>query len=251
MAAATNPLVRKLDKHAAKPLYAQLDAILREAIFTKQYAETGMMPSETELAATYGVSRMTARAVVTQLVNEGLVKRIQGKGTYVIQPKVAAQSPAYVGVREQLESMGYHVTTELVDFKLVTADQVQAKALGVPLAEPLFFAKRIRKADHEPISLHLSFVPKALAPTLAPYELENEQLCVIMERSFALRAAKVTETLESVEASQKDAEQLGVTKGFPLLLLQDIHSTGDGKIFEYTQVYFRGDKVKLTFEFSR
>ncbi|MDR2619861.1 MAG: GntR family transcriptional regulator [Propionibacteriaceae bacterium] len=242
---------RKLDKHAAKPLYAQLDAILREAIFTKKYAETGMMPSETELAATYGVSRMTARAVVTQLVNEGLVRRIQGKGTFVVQPKVSAQSPAYVGIREQLEAMGYHVTTELVEFKLVSADQVQAKALGVPLGEPLFFAKRIRKADGEPISIHLSFVPKALAPTLAPYELESEQLCVIMERSFALRATRITETLESVEANQKDAEQLGVTKGFPLLLLQDIHTAADGKVFEYTQVYFRGDKVKLNFEFTR
>jgi GntR family transcriptional regulator len=241
---------RTLEKNSPRPLYAQLEEVLRADLFSKKYAPNEMIPSELELSRTYGVSRMTARAVVTQLVNEGLLRRVQGKGTFVIAPKISAKSLAYMGIREQLESLGYSTSTRLIDFKRISAGELVAKQLGVTVGDRLFFVKRLRLADSVPISLHLSYLPQALCPTLVPDNLETEQLCVILSRDFNLVSASTTETLESVVATTAEAKHLAVERRFPLLLLDDVHRTASNRAFEYTRVLFRGDKIKLHFEYA-
>jgi GntR family transcriptional regulator len=239
-----------LQKNSPKPLYVQLQELLRAEIVAGTYGYSGMIPSELELSRRFEISRMTARAVDTQLVNEGLLHRVQGKGTFVVEPKIEAHSLAYHGIREQLESLGYAITTKLLEFKTIAADGQLAKVLGVPTGEPLLFAKRLRSADDVPISLHLSYIPQALAATLRPDRLESEQLCVVLAEDFSLSSANVVETLESAVASAAEAKLLGVERRFPLLLLTDSYRSANGRVFEYTKVLFRGDKVKLHFEYG-
>lgn len=240
-----------LVRDSPKPLYMQLEELLRADIVGGTYGTNQMIPSEIDLSRRFGVSRMTARAVVTQLVNEGLLHRVQGKGTFVVEPKIVANSLAYRGIREQLEAMGYSTTTQLLEFKTVPADVQQARHLGVPIDEPLFFAKRLRSVEGTPISLHLSHIPQALAPTLLPDRLVDEQLCIILAQDYNLVAKHVVETLESTQASSAEARLLGVERRFPLLLLEDAYSNKSGRVFEYTKVLFRGDRVKLHFEYRQ
>ncbi|MDR0626495.1 MAG: GntR family transcriptional regulator [Bifidobacteriaceae bacterium] len=239
-----------LKKNSPKPLYMQLDELLRAEILSGVYGQNGMIPSELELGRRFGVSRMTVRGVVTQLVNEGLLSRVQGKGTFVVEPKIEARSLAYQGIREQLEGMGYRTTTELLEFTTVPANAQHAKLLKVPTGEPLLFAKRRRAIGSTPISLHLSYIPQALAPSLERERLENEQLCVVLAEDFSLTSSKVVETLESTSASKAEAKLLGIQSGFPLLLLTDNYWAANGRIFEHTKVLFRGDRVKLSFEYD-
>ncbi|MDR1790182.1 MAG: GntR family transcriptional regulator [Propionibacteriaceae bacterium] len=240
-----------LRKDSPKPLYKQLEELLRAEIVSGVYGPNQMIPSELELSRMFGISRMTARAVVTQLVNEGLLHRVQGKGTFVIEPKIPTGPLAYQGIREQLESMGYSTSTALIEFHEIQADIQLARIFDVPVDEPLYFTKRLRNVEGTPISLHLSYVPKALAPTLTGDSLEAEQLCMVLANDFELTSASVTETLESVLATTAEARLLGVERRFPLLLLTDTHSSKTGRVFEYTKVLFRGDKVKLHFEYQR
>ncbi|MDR1392497.1 MAG: GntR family transcriptional regulator [Bifidobacteriaceae bacterium] len=239
-----------LQKNSPKPLYMQLEELLRAEIVGGAYGPDGMIPSEVELSRQFEVSRMTARSVVTQLVNEGLLHRVQGKGTFVVTPKIEAKSLAYTGIREQLEAMGYSISTRLVEFQSIAADPPLARAFGLPIGEPLFFAKRLRSADGAPISLHLSYVPRALAPALEPDRLEHEQLCVILAEDYSLTQRRVVETLESTQATTAEGKLLGVERRFPLLLLTDAYTAANGRVFEYTKVLFRGDKIKLRFEYG-
>jgi GntR family transcriptional regulator len=243
--------VTALEKHGPKPLYLQLEELLRGEIVSGAYRVDQMIPSEAELSRRFGISRMTARSVVTRLVNEGLLRRVQGKGTFVAGPKIEAKSLAYTGIREQLEAMGYSTTTRLLAFKTVLAEPWLAKAFHLPQDEPLLFAKRLRSVDGTPISLHSSYVPHALAPSLDANRLEDEQLCVILAEDFALTQHRVVETLESTQATAAEARLLGVERGFPLLLLTDAYTSPNGRVFEYTKVLFRGDLIKLRFEYSR
>jgi GntR family transcriptional regulator len=238
-----------LDKDSPKPLYAQLEEVLRAQIVGGAYGANHMIPSEVELSRRFGVSRMTARGVVLQLVREGLLHRVQGKGTFVLEPKIEARSLAYQGIREQLESMGYFTQTKLLEFKRIAADPRLARTLDVPEREPLRFVKRLRLVKDSPISLHLTYIPEALCPGLTSDRMEDEQLCVILAENFNLTSATVIETLESTQATAAEARALGVERRFPLLLLTDTYRSAGGRVFEHSKVLFRGDKIKLRFEY--
>src|SRR6476646_7948296 len=111
-----------LDRDASMPLYLQLAGLLRGRIESGEWKPGQKIPSENELNRLYGVSRMTARQVLAQLVNEDLLFRVQGKGTFVAHRKISTRSPAYMGIREQLEQLGYATTTRVLSSDVVTAD---------------------------------------------------------------------------------------------------------------------------------
>src|SRR3954447_7985854 len=107
-----------LERESPVPLYAQLERILHARIASGQWAPGQRIPSENELNRLFGLSRMTVRGVLTKLVADGLLVRVPGKGTYVATPKINAVTPAYRGVREQLESQGYETSTRLLSLTL-------------------------------------------------------------------------------------------------------------------------------------
>lgn len=239
-----------LDRNDPKPLYVQLEEILRFSIANSEWEANQLIPSENELSKTYGLSRMTVRSVIINLVNEGLLYRVQGKGTFVSPPKISTKSPAYQGVREQLEMQGYKIETKIIENVLISPDNRIMNILGVLQNEKVVFIKRVRIADGIPVSIHNSYIPVRLCPIIPAEELETDQLCTIMDKRYGLRAASVTETLESVLASEEEAKLLMIERRHPLLLLEDINRTSEGRVFEYTKIAYRGDKIKLTFEFS-
>lgn len=240
-----------LERDSAIPLYAQLEEILRGKIANGEWRPGQRIPSENELNRLYELSRMTARGVLTKLVNDGLLFRVPGKGTYVSLRKIEAVSPAYKGVREQLESMGYETHTELVGIGLETASASARDALHLEEGEEVYAIHRVRSVQGEPISLHHSFVPARLASGLDKYDVVTEQLCVILESHYGLAIRHVEEHLEAISAGPEDSRYLAIRRGAAVLLLEDTISDSSGTSFEYSKIVFRGDKVKLDFNYER
>ncbi|MDR1251795.1 MAG: GntR family transcriptional regulator [Treponema sp.] len=237
-----------LDRNSSKPLYVQLKGIIKEKIENGEWQPNEMIPSENELASSYGISRMTARSVVTQLVAEGSLYRVQGKGTFICEDKIEMTSLSYAGIRSQLEKKGYDVETRLLDVRQIPARGSAAQHLGLSPGSLVYEIKRIRIANKIPISYHHSFIPVSFCENLEEYDLQNEQLCDIMSAHYGLRRTYSVETLESYLADDQKAEVLGIGYGFPLILLQDIIFDAARVAFEYSRIYFRGDKVTLRFE---
>ena len=248
--AAENTDRNKLNRYDATPLYAQLRSIFREKISSGEWAPNTMIPSENELSRIYGISRMTVRNVITQFVTEGMLYRIQGKGTFVNDTKLEISSLQYVGIRSQLEEMGQSVTTRLITCGIIHADEYLARKLNIRAGDELYRLKRVRSVNGRPISYHKSFVPVGLCPDLDKKDLEGEQLCAIMSNDYLLTRSRVIETLESYTASTSKAKHLDVEPGFPLILLQDQIYSKDNTLFEYTRVYFRGDRVKIRIQYD-
>ena len=239
-----------LERSNPKPLYAQLDEIIREKISSGEWKAHNPIPSENELSRIYGLSRMTARSVITQLVKEGMLYRVPGKGTFVTEPKITAKSLSYAGIREQLEQMGYEIATRIVRIERIDAPEQIAAKLGIEKGIPVYVLERVRYIKDEPLSLHISYVPVRLCEGLETKKLVDEQLCVILKNDYGLIRGKVVETLESSSASPFEAKILGVRAGYPLLMLEDIIYSSEGKPFEYSKVIFRGDRIKLRMEFD-
>jgi GntR family transcriptional regulator len=93
-------------------------------------------------------------------------------------------------------------------------------------------------------------VPARLAPSLDTHDVVNEQLCVVLKEHYNLPMTKVQEHLEAVAADSVDARHLGLRRGEPVLRLNDVISNAEGTPFEYSTIVFRGDKLRLRFDYE-
>lgn len=239
-----------LKRRSPKPLYAQLEEIIRNRIESGEWGPHDLIPSENELSRMYKMSRMTVRSVLTLLSREGLIYRVPGKGTFVAEQKITTGPLSYMGIREQLEKMGYEISTKIVRVDRVNSPKQIAKKLELKERLPIYILERVRYIEDEPISLHLSHIPSHYCEGLEDKDLEGEQLCSILDRDYNLRRGKVVETLESIRARAYEAKLLSIKSGHPLLLLEDVIYSSNDQPFEYSRVLFRGDKIKLRFEFE-
>jgi GntR family transcriptional regulator len=183
-------------------------------------------------------------------VNEGLL-RVPGKGTFVAEPKIMTGPLSQMGIREQLEAMGYETGTVVLDKRIEKASSLIAGELGLAAGAPVYRLERLRYANGEPLGLDLSFIPVELCAGLLDKDLEREPLCDILEKSYDIVAKHGEETLESCQAAAREMKHLKVTKGSPLLLLNYTMFSRNGAPYEYSKVVFRGDRIKLKFSFSR
>lgn len=237
-----------LDRTSPKPLHLQMEELIRENLDSGLWSPGSLIPSENELSQLHGISRMTVRNVLTKLVQEDLLFRIPGKGTFVKEQKFEAKSLFYEGIREQLERKGYEVSTKLLGVHQSKRSKEYRK-LNVEKGTPLYIVQRLRFVRGEPLSIHTSFIPVELAPGLEKLDLVDEQLCYILKNNYNLIRAKTLEELESVASTEEEAALLEIQPGHPLLLLQDTIVNDQDVPFEYAKVVFRGDKVKLKLEF--
>ena len=243
--------IQILNRSGPKPLYAQLEEILRADIREGRLAHHEAIPSENELSRLYELSRMTVRGVITRLVNEGLLYRVPGKGTFVAEPKIMTGPLSQKGIREQLEAQGYETGTTMLDKRVERADQSISEGLSLPPGSPVYRLERLRYANGEPLALERSYIPEELCEDFFQQNLEKEPLCNILEKRYSIVATHGVETLESCQASAEEARLLKVPRGSALLLLHYTLFSQTGAPFEFTKVVFRGDRFKLRFAFSR
>ncbi|MEU1301651.1 GntR family transcriptional regulator [Streptomyces shenzhenensis] len=239
-----------IDRSSAIPIYVQLADLIRKRIESGEWAPEQKIPSENEFNALFGISRMTVRQVLARLVDEGLLFRVQGKGTFVAQSKFRTRSPSYRGIREQLEQQGYATTTEVLATEIAEADRRVGQSLGVAEGTPVSVIRRLRRVEGKPISLHESYVPVVLAPDVVEKDLVGQQLCTILDFDYGLQMARVTETLETTTSTKSQAALLGHRTGAPLLLLEQTISARSGTPFEFSRIAFRGDLIKLEFHYK-
>lgn len=240
-----------LDRNSPLPLHAQLGEIIKAGIENEEWPPNSVIPSENELSKMYGISRMTVRSVITRLVHEGLLYSVPGKGTFVSEPKIVSKPLSQMGIREQLEQMGYETSTKLISIEKTAITAGIAGKLHLDKATKVFVVKRLRYVKGEPLSIHTSWIPTSFCPDLDHNDLEGVQLCDILEKDYQHEIVRIVETLESTTATASEGKLLQIKASAPLLLLEDIIFTKGDVPMEYSRVLFRGDKIKLKLEFNK
>ncbi len=239
-----------LERTTSTPLYVQVRDILTSRLDSGEYKVNEKIPSENQLCKEFGISRVTLRSVLTELCHDGRLYRVQGKGTYVAEPKIEANTGSYVGIREQLETQGYDVSTVVLAVEKIKCPKAVTSKMGLEPGTKVYHIKRLRNVKNIPLSIHDSYIPMECAEGLEKNDLCNEQLCKILSDSYGLKRAKVTEIIESVLARDSEAELLKIQKGYPLIRLRDMITDNSGRIFEYSSVVFRGDKMQIKMSFE-
>jgi GntR family transcriptional regulator len=240
-----------LNRQSSLPLHMQLEMVIRQKIENEEWPVNACIPSENELSKDYGISRMTVRAVLNRLVQEGLVYRSQGKGTFVAEPKIISGPLVRYGIREQLEQMGYETVTKVILVEKAPVSLKYSKILNIKRNSTVYVVKRVRYLKNDPLSYHISYIPANFFPRLEKQDLEHCQLCTILERNYHFAISRRIETLEAIAAPVEESIYLSVKPKFPLLLLENTVYTEKDLPIEYSRIIFRGDKIKIKFEYKK
>ena len=202
-----------------------------------------MLPPERELAAQLQVARMTVRRAMDDLVTAGLVKREQGRGTFVMRPKVAKQM-AMTSFTDGMRERGLTPGSDVIGFRRLRATAVQARALRIPTGEPVFRFTRLRSADGDPVGLETTWVAAAQVPGLERSDLRGSWYELLDER-YAIQVQTGTSIVEVGYAGDRDARLLGCEPGAALLRIETTSYGPNGRIVDFGVDLFRGDRYSL------
>ena len=227
----------KLDETLNAPLYAQVEATLKEMIEGVVYSPGEQIPSERELSETLGVSRMTVRRAVESLIHHGLLERRSTQGTYVKAPQVMRRvgKEFAQGLTQMLRMTGATPGSQLLLFDIIPAPLKIAEKLQIRLGESVAVLRRLRLANGAPFCIETSYIPQVLVPGLCAedFALENTSLYAILRDRYRLEVAKNDETLKMSFATDGEAAYLGIKPKSPVLLLRSVVMDADGKPIEY------------------
>jgi GntR family transcriptional regulator len=230
------------------PKYYQVKRQLLELTATMEAGSP--VPPERELARSYGTSRTTVRQALAELVIEGRLLRMQGKGTFVAKPKVA-QLLELASYTEGMRAHGLHPQTKILDIGYVTADEPLASLLGIRAGGRALRIHRLRLADGEPMSIDTSHLPARRFPALRRELERHRSLYETLRAAYGIQLAEAEETIETVLADPQDARLLGVDPGLPLLLLSRHAFDVTGEPVEWAQSWYRGDRYKFVTRLRR
>lgn len=233
------------------PLYAQIKDILRARILDGSYQPHQQMPSESEMMATFNVSRITVRQALNDLQNEGLIFRIHGKGTFVSKPKAFQDLGRLQGFGEAMRQMGYETFSRVLAIKSVMPSPQVAERLQLAKRARVTELQRVRFLNREPISLDITYVPQAIGNRLAKEDLAARDIFVILENDYGIALGHAELQIGSQLADETLATQLKVEEGSPVLFIERTTHTADGTPIDYEHLYYRGDAFQYKVRVDR
>lgn len=233
-----NSIVRK----SPLPRYYQLKEIMREKISSGEWKPGDLIPSERELGEQYGISRMTARQAITELVNEGLFYREQGKGTFVSRHKITQQLIRLTGFTEDIKARGQRPGSKIISAMMVPADETIAEHLHIKTGLMIFQLQRLRLADEEPLAIEVSNLCFAGCEKLLEDDLEQNSLYRLLEHKYGLPLMEAEQQLEAGLISPEEAQLLKVPVGSAALFVRRTTYTERDQPIEYARSIYCGNK---------
>jgi DNA-binding GntR family transcriptional regulator len=239
-----------LNRTDPTPLYKQIEDVIRGQINSGKWQRHYKLKAEADLAEEFGVSRGTLRQALQSLVEEGLLTQIQGKGTFVAIPRNDLPLAQWlITMHEVLAATGQDFSTEVLDQENVRGTDNVRALLDLPQHEQLLYLRRRLLIQEEPIVIMENYVRLSLCPRLARVDFSETPLFDAIENSCGLRIGWGQRNFAATTGAK--AELLGAKIDEPILYLEQVSYLEDGTPFEYSEVWVRGEKLRLTTVLSR
>ncbi len=235
-----------INRNSNLPLYQQLYQILKHDIVRGEYAPGTLVPAKSELMAHYSVSRSTVRSVMDMLVNEGLIYRERGRGTFVARPRLEQGLTRIVSFTEDMLQRGIRPSSRVLESTLLPAPTDIAERLEVGAGEELGLLKRLRMGNGEAISLEESYLVHRYCPGfLSRVDYSTTPLRRALEDEYGIRWSHAKQVIDAVNADRSLAELLGVPPRSALLRLERVTWSDRNVPVEFLRTTYRGDRYSL------
>jgi len=220
-------------------LYEKTIDFVRTLIAERHLQPGDRLPSEIEIAGMTGVSLMTVRRAMSELVAAGTLHRVQGKGTFLRSARIQTQSTIIGGLRDTLALQGVNLQTQLVSLKKRKASENEAVLLSIPEGTEIWELIRVRHFDGEPALREVATIPSILAPDLdAHFKAGEESLYTILTTQYGLTESVEEQTLIARPAGTSEAKDLGLSPGSFIIEVTGVAMTSSGTPFDSFQMTF-------------
>jgi GntR family transcriptional regulator len=240
-----------IDKSSPIPYHYQLTEIIRKLIAQEQWRKGDKLPSEREFCETFGISRITVRKALDSLAVEGLVRTNKGIGTFVSEKKYPEKWASFpIGFTDSLASQGYRIETQVLALETIPPTEKISEELGLARGSLVVHLHRLRFIAQEPILIVSSYLPQGLVPGIEQNDFTHQSLYQVLRSNYGLKLDRVKRGIEAVAATEQEAMLLEIGVGAPLLQIESITYTPEGKPVEYFLAKRRGDRTRFELELS-
>lgn len=227
------------------PLYLQLARNLRRHIASGEIGEGSALPSERDLSEITGMSRVTVRKGIDQLIEEGVLFRKQGSGTFVAK-RIEAPNSSLSSFSDDARSRGEDPGVIWMLRSYATPTEEEATALRLPPSARVVRLGRIRLSGGEPLAIEHAVVPAEFLPDLNRL---GDSLYAALGESGA-RPVSGTQRIRAALATPTEAGMLGIAHNAEVLRIERLTRNRQGRVVEFTRSAYRGDRYDFVSELS-
>lgn len=241
-----------LDRTGPAPIHGQIKRWMEEQIRTGVWPARFKLKAEVDLAHDLDVSRGTVRKALSDLVAEGLLTQTHGRGTFVT-PHVVEQPLAdrLVTFSEDLISKGIAYETQVYEQAVTTAKGRVATLLNIAPGERVFYLKRVRQVEGEPVVFLNNYVVYAQCEGIERTDFRTERLFQVLEDGYQCKLLRGQRTFQALAASDEVAALLNMSEGDPVMHVEQLTFLEDGSVIECSDLWLRGDCFRLVAAVSR
>ena len=233
------------------PLYGKVEEVLAAEIAQGELQPGDRLPSEDQLLERFGVSRITVRRAIQNLIQRGLVEIRRGNGTFVLAPKISQELTRLTGFVEDMAIQGRKSAARVLSQGIVAANASVARQLGVSKGTKVMRIERVRLADSVPMSFDETYLPLEIGKQIVRNDLRVNPIFSLLEEKYGIPLVEAEYVLEASAASAHVAEALGVAEGSPIFRIERTSSTAGGKQIDYEILSYRGDLIRFVTRLAR
>jgi GntR family transcriptional regulator len=240
----------KIDRESSLPYHVQLREILVERMKRGDWRPGTRIPGDEELCEIFNVSRTVVRQALQDLTYEGWIYRKRGKGTFVAEPRVSG-----VGLAKSLDAFyrslrnrGIETKMQNLEKGIIPADKDIAEILEVEPMAPLIRIVQLFSIKDQPLFIANSYIPYDLCRELIFADLTRRSIYEFLEQQCNISLGGAQRKVSALLAGKDQAELLEIDVGDPLLYLESVGFSSEGKPLEYLVGYFHGKRLKFEVE---
>lgn len=232
------------------PRYHQLTEILRKRIESGEFKPDDQFLTEEQLCQEYGVSRGTVGRAIKSLVDEGRLRREQGRGTFVTRPSLSPVVFRLANFTEDMRQRGLEPSTRLLNLDIIPANEEIAARLQIPVEAKVIKISRLRLASGRPMAYEIRHLAYDLCPQLMEEDLEHQSIHSLLIDKYDIPLIRTCHTIEARVLSEEEAKLLEAEPGSAGFFIDRVTYTTHDRPGTWYQALYRGDEYRFTAEFQ-
>ncbi|HTW80629.1 MAG TPA: GntR family transcriptional regulator [Terracidiphilus sp.] len=243
--------MQQLDRSSVVPLYYQIQQRLLEQIQSGELAVGQPLPAAQQLAATLGVSLMTARQGIKSLCDLGVLYSKQGKGTFISGMKLEKDFRQVLSFTEEMKARGSRPASRVLSFQIRTGGREVLEVLHLQPGDQIIELRRVRQSNAMPMGIECSTLPLQLCPDLLETFDPRTSLYRILRERYGVDMIVADEVAEVGLSSREEARLLRISEKSPVFLFTRTSYVQSGQPVEYVKATYRGDRYKIVNRLTR